>query len=66
MTKQQLIDSICLTNVTDREKQIRYYRRGFLRQTEWNPPAYIWMIEKFQWYPLEEIQEIYDDIMKGE
>lgn len=62
MAKQQLIDKICLTNVTDQDQQIEYFRRGFLRQTEWKPPAYIWMIEKFQYYNLEDIQEIYDDL----
>lgn len=62
MTKQQYIDRICLVDVTDREKQIRYFRRGFLRQVQWDPPAYIWNIEKFRFYTDEDVKEIYDDV----
>jgi hypothetical protein len=61
-TKQQLIDTVLLSVITDPGKQIEYFQRGFLQKISNNPPDYCWRPDKFQWYQTEDIQEILDDI----
>lgn len=62
MTRQEMVDKILLSKILDTDKQIKYFQRGFLQKISNDPPDYFWKMDKFQWYSLEDIKEILEDV----